>query len=47
MPIYMMELRDTGRYGFLLPTAQIKESGIETYTAMKVLGEHLISEYAP
>jgi len=43
---FVMELRDTGRYGFLLPASQIQESGIETFEAMKALGEHLLSEYA-
>ena len=44
---YVMELRDTGKFGFLLPASQIEESGIETFAAMKALGGHLLSEYAP
>jgi len=30
------ELRDTGRYGFVLPSEQIIPSGIETFAALKV-----------
>jgi len=33
---YGVELRDTGRYGFLLPPNQIVPSGEETYAAVKV-----------
>jgi len=43
---YVMELRDTGRYGFLLPASQIEESGRETFAAMKAFGEHLLAEFA-
>ncbi|XP_038055621.1 carboxypeptidase B-like isoform X1 [Patiria miniata] len=43
---YVMELRDTGRYGFLLPASQIEESGLETFEAMKAFGEHLLTEFA-
>ncbi|XP_022096353.1 carboxypeptidase B-like [Acanthaster planci] len=43
---YVIELRDTGRYGFLLPASQIEESGLETFEAMKAFGEHLLSEFA-
>jgi len=36
---YGVELRDTGRYGFLLPPAQIIPSGQETYAALKVFAQ--------
>lgn len=32
-----IELRDTGRYGFVLPPAQIVPTGEETYAAIKYL----------
>lgn len=34
---YAYELRDTGRYGFLLPANQIIPSGIETFESLKVI----------
>lgn len=34
---YAFELRDLGRYGFLLPPDQIIPSGIETFEALKVI----------
>jgi len=34
---YAYELRDTGRFGFLLPADQIIPSGIETFESLKVI----------
>jgi len=33
---YTVELRDTGRYGFLLPATQIIPTGEETYEGLRV-----------
>jgi len=38
----VVELRDTGRYGFLLPQNQIIPSGIETTAAFKKFCQHVI-----
>ena len=35
---FALELRDTGRYGFLLPANQIIPTGIETFAAVKAMG---------
>ena len=35
---YIVELRDTGKHGFLLPESFIEATGIETFEALKVLG---------
>ncbi|XP_072042358.1 carboxypeptidase B-like [Amphiura filiformis] len=35
---YIVELRDQGRYGFLIPESLIEPSGIETFEALKVFG---------
>nr|XP_054749055.1 carboxypeptidase B-like [Lytechinus pictus] len=42
---YVVELRDTGRYGFLLPANQIIPTGEETYEAVKALCKHMVEEY--
>jgi len=34
---FSAELRDTGNYGFILPTDQIYPSGIETWAGVKYL----------
>merc|ERR1712167_102376 len=39
---YGVELRDTGRYGFLLPEDQIVPSGQETLAGVKVLAQAVI-----
>ncbi len=44
---YVVELRDTGNYGFLLPERLIEPSGIETYAAVKALLGHMLEEYFP
>ncbi|NWV07067.1 CBPA1 Carboxypeptidase, partial [Ptilonorhynchus violaceus] len=37
---FTFELRDTGRYGFLLPATQILPTAEETWLALKVIFEH-------
>ncbi|XP_015285166.1 PREDICTED: carboxypeptidase A1-like [Gekko japonicus] len=37
---YTFELRDTGRYGFMLPASQIIPTAEETWLALKVIMEH-------
>jgi murein tripeptide amidase MpaA len=39
---YGVELRDTGKYGFLLPEDQILPSGIETFAAVTALAQYII-----
>ena len=36
---YGLELRDKGRYGFVLPANQILPTGKETFAAIKAMGE--------
>ncbi|CAK8691131.1 unnamed protein product [Clavelina lepadiformis] len=38
---YTIELRDTGRYGFLLPESQIADSCTETYEGMDVITDYV------
>jgi hypothetical protein len=38
---YSVELRDTGRYGFLLPADQIVPTGEEIYAAVMAMGEYI------
>lgn len=38
---YTFELRDTGRYGFLLPESQIKPTCEETMLAVKYIAAHV------
>ena len=40
---YIMELRDIGKHGFLLPADQIIPTGQETYTAIVALARHFIT----
>lgn len=35
--VFTIELRDTGRYGFVLPPAQILATGLETWSGFKYL----------
>ncbi|XP_014671087.1 PREDICTED: carboxypeptidase B-like [Priapulus caudatus] len=44
---YTVELRDEGRYGFVLPANQIEPSGIETYEAIKVFGTCIAANNCP
>lgn len=37
---FTFELRDTGRYGFLLPASQIVPTAQETWLALKVIMRH-------
>ncbi|XP_072534793.1 carboxypeptidase B [Salminus brasiliensis] len=39
---YTFELRDTGRYGFLLPESQIKPTCEETMLAVKYIADHVL-----
>ncbi|KAJ8376021.1 hypothetical protein SKAU_G00066010, partial [Synaphobranchus kaupii] len=39
---YTFELRDTGRYGFLLPESQIKPTCMETMLAVKYIAAHVL-----
>ena len=38
---FALELRDKGRYGFLLPANQIMPTGMETFAAIKAMAEEL------
>ena len=38
---FALELRDTGRYGFALPANQIMPTGMETFAAIKAMGNAL------
>lgn len=38
---YTFELRDTGRYGFLLPASQIIPTAEETWLALMKIMEHV------
>ena len=40
---FTTELRDTGRYGFILPPDQIIESGEEIWAAMEVIIKQLLT----
>lgn len=42
---YVVELRDEGRYGFLLPESQIEATALETFEALKEVGKSLVAEY--
>ena len=36
---YALELRDKGRYGFMLPANQIIPTGVETFAAIKAMAQ--------
>ncbi|XP_072047991.1 carboxypeptidase B-like [Amphiura filiformis] len=42
---FIMELRDLGDFGFLLPDNQIIPTGQETFAAVRALAAHLLHEY--
>lgn len=42
---YALELRDEGRYGFLLPVDQIEPTVTETYAGLKAMGWEIAKEY--
>nr|XP_053647888.1 carboxypeptidase B [Cherax quadricarinatus] len=44
---YTIELRDTGRYGFLLPEDQIIPTGEETFEGVKVVANFIRDTYSP
>jgi len=44
---YVVELRDTGSYGFLLPANQIVPTGTETFEALKVAMKYILTNPAP
>lgn len=41
---YTFELRDTGDYGFMLPTKYIIPSGEETFDAIKIMSNGMAEE---
>jgi len=43
---YGVELRDTGRYGFVLPASEIVPSGEETFEGIKALAKYMIAHEA-
>ncbi len=42
---YALELRDTGRHGFLLPVDQIAPTNAETYAGLTAMVEEMAKEY--
>lgn len=40
--VYTIELRDEGRYGFLLPADQILDTAIETWSGIQVVARKLL-----
>ena len=38
---FALELRDRGRYGFMLPANQIVPTGIETFEGIKVMAREM------
>lgn len=41
--VFTIELRDTGRYGFVLPPAQILATGLETWAGFKYLLANIVA----
>lgn len=39
---FTFELRDTGTYGFLLPSREIKPTCLEALSAVKVIAQHVL-----
>ncbi|XP_071540497.1 carboxypeptidase B-like [Panulirus ornatus] len=44
---YTLELRDSGKYGFILPREQIEPTGIETYQGIKVMARTVYGKLFP
>ncbi|OXA49575.1 carboxypeptidase B [Folsomia candida] len=42
--VYTIELRDTGRYGFVLPPEQILPTAQETWAGVQVLARHILTK---
>ena len=42
---FLIELRDSGKHGFLLPPDQITPTGEETWAGLRTIGKELISLY--
>ncbi|ELR17113.1 zinc carboxypeptidase superfamily protein [Acanthamoeba castellanii str. Neff] len=40
---YSVELRDTGRYGFVLPASEIVPTGQETFAAVRVMANYILT----
>lgn len=40
---FTFELRDTGRYGFLLPASQIVPTAHETWLALRAIMQHTLN----
>ncbi len=43
---YALELRDTGRYGFLLPASQIAPTATETFNGLKAMAQEILNTLA-
>jgi len=44
---YTIELRDTGRYGFVLPPSQIVPTGEENFAATSFMADYVLLKYPP
>lgn len=42
---YTIELRDTGKYGFILPPSEILTTGKEAFVAVSTLASEINSQY--
>ena len=48
IPGFVIELRDKGKYGFNLPTSQIKPTGMELFVGiLAAIKAHNISQFIP
>lgn len=43
---YTIELRDTGKYGFILPPSEILNTGKEAFVAVSTLASEISSQYS-
>lgn len=41
---FAVELRDTGRYGFILPPSEIVPTGEETFAAVRAMGNYILKK---